>query len=321
MRRHSTNVAAQPVAGRSRLTSLAIGHLRPLLFSIGQAWRSPVSTFMTAAVIGIALALPFALYLLTVNLQGLAGRWDDSIQISVFLHRDIDVNRASQVAQQWRSWAAVAAVEVILPEQALAEYKRLSGFDAALQALGENPFPALLVVQPGKGYVDEAPLQSLIERLKAEPVADMVQLDTQWVRRLSALVDLAQRAGGWLAVLLGLGVLLVVGNTIRLHVEKRKDEIQITQLFGATDAFIQRPFVYSGLIYGVLGALLAAALLTAGQLWLHGAVERLALLYGSPFRLIGWNIKELTVLLMTGAGLGMGGSWLAVHRHIRALDD
>jgi cell division transport system permease protein len=145
-------------------------------------------------------------------------------------------------------------------------------------------------------------------------------LDTQWVRRLTALVGLAQRAGGWLAVLLGLGVLLVVGNTIRLHVEKRKDEIQITQLFGATDAFIQRPFVYSGLVYGLLGALIATVLLTGGQLLLHGAVERLAVLYGSPFRLIGWNIRDLVLLLVSGAGLGMGGSWLAVHRHIRALD-
>jgi len=224
-----------------------------LLSSLGNIVRNPLPSLMMVGVIGIALALPTGLYLLLENVQNISSDWGGAAQISLFLRHDVDEKKVDELADRLYQHPDISNVRVITPADALKEYQTFSG--DALKTLGENPLPAVLVVQPAAN--DNTINQILLEKLQELVEVEIAQFDMLWAKRLFAMVEIVRRGTLILAILLSLAVLLIVGNTIRLSIQNRRDEIEINKLVGATDAFIRRPFLYTGFWYGLLGGLIA----------------------------------------------------------------
>lgn len=297
-----------------------IRHAQTFFYALGLMVRRPASSLMTAAVIGIALAMPAGLHVLLTNAKAVTSGWDGATRVSLFLHRSTADREAQALATRLRQLPDIIEVTYISREQALDEFRTLSGFGEALDALVENPLPAVLVVQPRVGGAGPEMMTALLERLRGQPEVDIAQLDMQWIKRLYALMDIVERGVWVLASLLALAVLLVVGNTIRLAIQNRRDEIVVMKLIGGTDAFIRRPFLYTGLWYGIFGGIIAWALVTTALLFLHEPVQQLAGLYQSGFRLQLLDLSGTGALLGSGVVLGLAGSWLAVGRHLREIE-
>lgn len=295
-------------------------HVQAMLYALGRVCRQPGASLMTIAVIGIALALPTGLYVALQNVQGISAGWESAAQISLFLKKGVDDGAARVLAAELQAYAEVAQVSYIAPEQALADFRATSGFGDALDVLGENPLPAVLVVRPAADSGSASGIEQLLERLKQRPEVEIAQLDMEWVKRLFAILQIGQRGVLVLAVLLALAVLLIVGNTIRLIINNRRDEIEINKLIGATDAFIRRPFLYFGLWFGLLGGALAWLLVSASLLALAGPVRRLAVLYDSSYSLAGPGWTNGVALLALSGALGLLGAWLAVRRHLAEIE-
>ena len=295
-------------------------HSQVALETLGRLTRNPLASLMTAAVIGIALALPAGLFILVDNLDRLSGSWDGQASVSVFLKDTLPAETANALVGTLRDWPEVAAVTLITPEQALEEFAQHSGFADVLATLDENPLPAVLLVLPAAPHSGPRPAAVLQERLQNLPETELAQLDLEWVQRLNAMLELARRGVLIISALLALAVLLVIGNTIRLEIQNRREEIVVTKLIGATDGFVRRPFLYSGVWYGVSGALLAWLLVEAGFWLLAGPVRHLAGLYQSGFSLQTLPLQLLLLLLSGGMLLGLLGSWLAVGRHLGAVE-
>ncbi len=296
-------------------------HARAALGSLGRLWRSPAASLLTVAVIAVALALPGALWLLLKNTQRATGGWDAGAQVSVYLEPGLDAAAVDAAAARIAEREDVRVIERIDADRALAEFRELAGFEQALEALESNPLPAVMVLEPAAGTPrSTASLESLARQLQDIDGVDQARLDLEWVERLYALLAVIERGVTLLALLLFAGVLLIVGNTIRLDILNRRDEIEVTKLIGASDAFIRRPFLYGGLWYGLGGAVSAWLLLAVTRALLSGPVGRLAAAYGSQFRLDGLTLAETGFLIALGAGLGWVGSWLAVGRHLRAIE-
>jgi cell division transport system permease protein len=295
-------------------------HLQVFFATLGNLARAPLTSLMGITVIGITLALPAGLYVVVDNLQRASGRIATSGQISLFLKRDVTAKAAGKLAAELRRRGDVAGVEYISPDAALAEFRRTSGFGEALNTLDRNPLPGVLVVTPSASRSAPDALRALGDELGRQPEVDLTQLDLEWVRRLHAILGLAERGVWILAGILSLAVLLIVGNTIRLAVLNRREEIAITNLIGATPAFIRRPFLYSGAVQGLLGAAVAWALVGLSLLLLSSPVEDLATLYGSRFEIEGVGVESGLALLGLGTGLGWIGSRIAVGRHLRSIE-
>jgi cell division transport system permease protein len=295
-------------------------HAQVALASLGRLFNNSLASFMTCAVIGIALALPIGLHVMLNNLQSLSGGWDSGASISLFLKQSVSDKQAAALAKKLRLHKRIEKVELVTKEAALDEFQRLSGFAEALQALDSNPLPSLLVIQPKSDYTTAETAQLLVRELGLLPEADIVQLDLQWVRRLQAITVIAQRAVVVLATLLGLAVLLIVGNTIRLEIQNRQAEIEIAKLIGATNAFIRRPFLYTGIWYGFFGGIIAWLLVAISITLLKGPVSNLANLYESAFDLSSLDWRTVITLIAGSGLLGLTGSWLAVSKHLSAIE-
>jgi cell division transport system permease protein len=285
--------------------------------SFQQAMYAPLLTLLTSAVIGISLALPAGLFLLLENARQITQHWDANTQISLFLKAEITDNAAIQLAEQLRQQPTISKVRIIGKEEALAEYRELSGFSDALQALDENPLPAVLVIQPA--MQDNENIKNLFQMLQQLPEADNVQFDMRWLKRWFAMVEVIRRGILVLAGLLGLAVILITSNTIRLAVNNRREEIEITRLFGANNGFIRRPFLYSGLWYGVLGGLVAFVLIKIGFALLDTPLQHLNSLYQTQYQLNLFEIDIVLILLTIGALLGLSGAGFAVGKHLRQM--
>lgn len=298
---------------------LAHQHARDLVDSLGRVYRAPLASLLTASVIGITLVLPAALHVTFKNLDALSYSWEGTVQASLFLADDLDEAEGRRLARRIAEREDVAATDYISRAEALAEFRELSGMDAALDALEQNPLPAVIVVRPDS---DEAAgdIATLVESLGAEPGVARARVDQAWLRRLYAILDVAERGATLLAVLLGLAVLFIVGNTIRLDIENRRAEIEVMKLVGAPDSFIRRPFLYSGFWYGLAGGVLAWVLLGICLLALAGPVRELAGLYGSEAGLRGLGARGSLWLVGAGIALGWLGSAVTVTRQLRAIE-
>ena len=294
-------------------------HAQMSLSSLGRLSRSPISTAMTAAVIGIALALPSGLHLLVDNVRDLSNTWDGTASVSLFLAESVTDEQAETVRQQIAQRPDVADTQLIDRGQALAEFRRLSGFGEALDLLDSNPLPAVVLIRPQPQLEGAEAYARMAEELQAYREIELAQVDLQWVERLGAITRTFDRAVFILAVLLAGAVLLIVGNTIRLEIQNRHSEIEIVKLVGGTDAFIRRPFLYEGLWYGVLGAAIALVLVLAALIMLDGPVQRLAGLYQSDFSLAVIDPASLLGVAFGGPLLGLAGAWLAVGRHLSQI--
>jgi cell division transport system permease protein len=292
-------------------------HLYVLFSSLGQILRTLLPSLMTAAVIGIALALPTGLYLLLENVRHVSHEWHQTVQISLFLKQNVDEAKAHQLTDQLLRRPEVSNVQIITPAEALEEYRTLSGFGEALKALADNPLPYVLILQLATTNPDAG--TQLLEELKRITEVEIAQFDMLWLKRLFTMIELVRRGILILASLLSLAVLLVIGNTIRLAIYNRREEIEIHKLFGATDAFIRRPFLYTGFWYGLLGGMIAWSLVTFSFWLLREPVKQLTMLYYSQFELVTLDVFSSLVLLSTGGLLGLAGAWLAVGKHLMEI--
>jgi len=286
-------------------------HAYSLVSSLGRFARKPWSTLLTIGVMAVALALPLGLWLVLDNVGRFAGSAQQSRQIALFLEVEVDAARASAMAGTLRQREDVAVVEVRTPEQGLAELREQGGLDAAVDALDENPLPTVLLVTPaGDGAL-------LADSLRDADGVHIVQHDAEWRRRLDGWLRFGGRVALVLALLLGLGALLVVGNTVRLDIQARRDEIGVLQLLGASDGFIRRPFLYLGAWYGLGAGLLALALLTATHLALQAPLAELSASYGSDFALEGLGAAQAGWVLLGAMALGWLGAGVVTGHFLR----
>lgn len=288
--------------------------------SLVRLLQTPMQSLLTWLVVAIALALPAVLYLVLAQFQNLGDTWQTQPRVSVFLHVRASEQASVQLRDALLQRAEIEAVDYVSPDQALREFEQYSGLGSVLDTLEDNPLPGVLVVHPAAGHRTPEQLQGLKESLSAEALADDVRLDMDWVRRLHQIMVIGQRLVAAMAALLALGVLLVIGNTIRLAIESRRDEIVVVKLVGATNAFVRRPFLYTGFWYGFGGGLLAWLLLTLGVQWLSSPVAQLAELYQSNIRLQGLNWWESITILFGSGVLGLLGAALAVSKHLHAIE-
>lgn len=295
-------------------------HAQSFISSLGQLLRNPASNLFSTTVIGISLALPAGFYLILENAERIMESWEGTVQIALYLHPEVMDTEAAELRDTLSRNELIENVELITKEQALTEYKKFSGFAEAIDALEENPLPSMLLVQPRIESLSQSAGEILFEQLGHLPEVETAQFDRQWVQRLYIILHILRRAVIILSTLLSVAVLLVIGNTIRLSIINRRTEIEINKLFGATNSFIQRPFLYTGFIYGIAGSIIAWMLLFASIAIMEAPVKQLAGLYNSDFRLQGLDFKELGILMITGGSLGLLGSWIAVGRHISELE-
>jgi len=295
-------------------------HAQTSIGSLGRLSQQKLATILTVLVIGIALALPACLHLLITNAQTATGNWNRAVDLTVFLKRPTSVEEAKRTADRIKQRRDVSSVELIAADEALKEFRRDSGFGAAIEALNDNPLPHTLVVRPSEGFTTPASLDALAADLRAQPSVEVVQLDTAWVNRLNAILEAIRRGLALTAGLLALGVMVIVGNTIRLDIQNRRAEIEVTKLVGGSDAFVRRPFLYNGIWYG-LGGGITAWIITIGVTGvLREPVGRIAGLYGSAFELGGLDLRATLILLGSGIVLGWLGSYVAASRHLRAIE-
>ena len=306
---------------RKALSTWLLQHAQASIFSLGQIFKHPLNSLLTTAVVGIALSLPAGFYLLLDNSQRVASEWDSSSEISLFLRYELEEEQALALARELEQWSSIARVDYVSREQALQEFLSHTGSAATMGvALEENPLPPVLLLQPEMRGMDIKDSEQMMARLRSLEDVDTAQFDRQWIERLFAIIEIVRKGVIILAIGLAIAVLVIVGNTIRLAIYNRRSEIEVNKLFGASDAFIQRPFLYSGLFHGIGGGLLAWAMLSLSLFLMHSPVSRLAALYASQFQLQGLDLLESLALLGIGATLGLGGSWLAVKRHIRDIE-
>ena len=308
---------AQQTRFSSRLRAWGRHHRAMALDSLFRLVRYPLGNLLTMLAIAIALVLPAALWLTLDSAKLLDAELDESASLTVYLDMGIDAAQAARIEEAVSADGGVAQTRMISPEQGMADFQQSLGIDDTLAGLDDNPLPTSIVISPQD--VEPAAMAELAERLGGGTGIDEVRVDLAWVERLRHLAALGRRVALALGVLFGFGVLLVVGNTIRLAVESRRREIEVVMLIGATHAFVRRPFLYSGAWYGAGGGLLALGLLALGNHWLSLPVAALAASYGASFTLPQLDVTGSTILLSCSILLGWLGAWLAVTRHLSSI--
>lgn len=276
-------------------------------------------TLLVWLLIGIALALPAALYLLDRNLAGAAGDWRGTHGFSVYFQVGVDAQVPAEFARRLADDTDIHTVRLITPDEALAELRLHLGATDALEALGDNPLPAT-VRAVAKPDVPVTRLERLATRLKAQAGVDAVVVEKAWLERLAAIRTLVRRAAGMVAALLGVGAVLISSATVRLAVLVRLTELQVRALVGASARFMRRPFLYLGVIYGFGGGVVAAMLLAAALAWLEAPLRRLFASYGAEAVVVGFDGAFVLALLGIGIVLGAFGAVLACRARLRELD-
>lgn len=299
----------------SRYLSL---HTRNFIGAFERVLSQPVGSLMTILVIAIALALPAGLSVLLNNIQALSGSWEGAVDFTVYLEMGVAEERAGEMALEIEARPDVNRAVLINRTEALEEFRAYSGFGESLDALEENPLPHALVVRPEGGT--EGDVEALAAALTAMEDTMLVQLDTAWVERLRTMLELARRIVEIATALLALAVVVVIGNTIRLEINNRRDEIEVVKLVGGSDGYIRRPFLYLGFCYGLAGGILAAVTIGLGLGLIGGPARSLAELYGSSYTLVGLDSTQMMLLLGGGAVLGWAGAGIAAARHLRAIE-
>lgn len=283
--------------------------------------QKPLGTLMTVAAVAIALALPAALAVALDNVKRLGGDWQRSVAVSVFLAADVDDAQGTQLSQRLEERPEVETARLISRAEGLREFRDYSGLGAALDQLNENPLPIVVELQLQPTALEPAILKAFIAQVEASPEVDFLREDAQWAQRFQAIVDLMRAGVALLAFLLGLGVLLVIGNTIRLEIENHRDEIRIMGLVGATPRFARRRFLYIGAWYGLIGGGVAALLVTLMVWLLATEAASVAAIYHKSFSIRGLSLTGMATLLIGSTLLGIIGGWIAVGRHLDPFKD
>jgi cell division transport system permease protein len=305
---------------RAKLDAMLAHHRHTLEDSLLRLLRDPFQTLMTTVVVAIALSLPATLLLVVDNVRQFENNFESFSQITVYVNNTASQQQIDAIQEKIVSLSEVNSLVYINPEQALQQFTEASGFGSALEYLEDNPLPPVLLVEPAMDVLSlPQKSQQLMADLANIDHIDDVQIDMLWLQRLRSLTEFGKKVVLALGGALGLGVLVIIGNSIRLAIHNRREEIVVVKLVGGTDAYVRRPFLYFGMLLGFFGALEAAIMLTIGFWWLGGSVENISQLYDSHFELSGPGIQGVFALLSTGLLLGLAGAWLAVGKHLNHI--
>jgi len=311
--------AVAPVHSSSAFSIWLARHASTCIGALGRLSRQPFASLMIVLVIAVTLALPAAINVVVKNAQSVSSSWNNALDFSVYLKLDITVSEAEGLARLIRQRADVESVDIVTADAALAEFKLASGFGDALDQLGDNPLPHALVVRPSPGNTG-ASLTLLQEEIGNLPETDLVQVDTEWVQRFHAILDIVRKAIAIGSALLGVAIVVVIGNTIRLDIENRREEIEVTKLIGASNAFVRRPFLWTGFWYGLLGGTSALLLVQYGLYLLKEPVTRLAGLYQGNISVVTLGASESLTIIGAAVFLGLFASWVTAARHMRRIE-
>ena len=313
-----SNVRRRKPPTVNQISAYLLHHLQSLTFSLGKIYQAPTTTIMTVAVIGITLSLPGGFYLFLKNIDAISGDFRSSTQISLYLNLRTTEKQARALEGDIADMDHVTATRFISRETSLEEFRRDSGFGKSIDTLSSNPLPHTIVVEPDDA--DTFTVRNLQNRLQAMPEVEIAKLDTEWLERLYTIIEIAKRSVAIITILFAFAMLLIIGNTIRLDIQNRYQEIIVTKLIGATDAFIRRPFLYGGVWYGLLGGITSWLIVEIGYLAISGPLARLNLLYKSDMNLITFSFQDFVVLIVASTLLGLTGSWIAVARHLNQIE-
>ncbi|MES1983164.1 MAG: permease-like cell division protein FtsX [Pseudomonadota bacterium] len=290
-------------------------HIFVLRFALRRLFTSPATNLLNVLVMGVALSLPAGMYLLLQNVQDLVRQAAGAPQISVFLNMHTGQEDIERIGKQLRQHRAIAQVQFVPRDQALQQLRKNSGVADVIGGLTENPLPDAFIIYPKK--TSAKALETLRGELEQWPKLEHVQLDSAWAHKLDALIRLGRRAVLILAILLSFALLAVTFNTVRLQMLTQRDEIAVSRLIGATSAFIRRPFLYFGMLQGLLSGALAWLIITCSLTLVQTRLAELAQLYESSFLLQTFSFADSLSLLLFSTYLGWIGAWLSVTQHLR----
>ncbi len=315
----ANNIRRDKPATLNKIGAYFLHHMQSLVFSLGKIYKTPTTTIMTVAVIGITLSLPGGFYLFLKNIDAVSGDFRSSSQIALYLDIELDEKKARDLERQVADMPEVAKTEFVSKQKSLEKFRQTSGFGKSIDTLSSNPLPHTIIVEPASS-ADTFAVKNLLNLLQTLPGVEIAKLDTEWLERLYTILEIAKRSVAIITILFGFAVLLIIGNTIRLDIQNRYQEIIVTKLIGATNAFIRRPFLYGGLWYGLLGGLISWLIVEIGYLAISGPLERLNLLYQADLVLITFTFQDFIILISSSTLLGLTGSWIAVARHLNQIE-
>ncbi|MAD91656.1 MAG: cell division protein [Gammaproteobacteria bacterium] len=296
-----------------------IKHISASLGALGRMSRQPFASFMIILVIGVTLALPATISIVIKNTQSMSDNWDDTINFSVYLKKNISIKNAEEVAKLISQRADIENVKIITADEALLEFKNQSGFGDALDQLDVNPLPHTIVIDPSPKSTSTS-LFFLHEEIRNLPEIDIVQADTDWIKRFHAILNIVRKSIDIGTILLGIAIVVIIGNTIRLDIENRREEIEIAKLIGADNAFIYRPFLWIGFWYGLFGGIFSSLLLQYGIYLLKDPISRLANLYQGEIFLTSYSMAENVIIVGLAISLGIFTSWATTARYMRQIE-
>ena len=305
---------------KDRFNTYFSTHFDTAFESLDRLLRTPGSSLLTVFVLAIALLMPILLYVALQNVQAVTNGWETSNQLTLYLKIDTPETNAKALSRQLKERQDIADTLFVSRQQALEEFQEISGFGDVLKYLDDNPLPHVISVTPQANLKSLNDVRALVAEFENIKWVEHVDIDLEWVQRLSSLIDIGARTVWALSLVLGLSVVLVVGNTIRLAIESRRDEIIIIKLVGGTDSYVSRPFIYTGMWYGLASGLIAIVGLVSIVLWLSGPAERLAQAYQSPFKIEGLTLVDYLSFLGLSVILGLSGAFFSVQRHLRLIE-
>ncbi|WP_395340205.1 permease-like cell division protein FtsX [Ningiella sp. W23] len=311
------NVKVNPI---QRLFMFLTDHVRQAVNSLGELYRTPFASLMTIGVLGFSLTLPSTLYILVKNTEQISEQWQQASEISLFLYDNVSEANAQQLITRLSVWDEIESVSYISADDALDEFQTVSGLGDAIAYLDQNPLPAVVLVIPTSKHATPTNAAVLLDKLRQEREVEIGKLDIEWLERLYALLDIAKELVFLLAILLFFAVVLIIGNTIRLNILNKRDEILVMKLVGATDAFIQRPFMYTGFWFGILGGIMAWLTVSVILWWIGWSLESFMRLYQVQLDITGMKGSALAVMLLISVALGLIGSMLSVNRHVKEIE-
>jgi cell division transport system permease protein len=315
----ANNIRRGRPATSNKLVAYFLHHMQSLVFSLGKIYQAPATTIMTVAVIGITLSLPGGFYLFLKNIEAMSGDFRSSTQITLYLDINLSEKRARAVEKQIANTANVDDTVFVSKQESLEAFRQTSGFGKSIDTLASNPLPHTIIVEPVSN-ADTFIVKNLLNSLQAIPEVKIAKLDTEWLERLYTILEIAKRSVAIVTILFAFAVLLIIGNTIRLDIQNRYQEIIVTKLIGATNAFIRRPFLYGGLWYGLLGGIISWLIVEIGYMSISGPLNRLNLLYQADLVLITFTFQDFIILISSSTLLGLTGSWIAVARHLNQIE-
>jgi len=315
----SSNTRRDKPATTNQMIAYLMHHLQTLIFSLGKIYAAPTTTIMTVAVIGITLSLPGGFYLFLKNVDAMSGDFRSTTQITLYLNLKVKEKEARKLQNEIELMSEVTDTDFVSRHDALESFRQSSGFGKSIDTLSSNPLPHTIIVEPDSN-AETFSVKNLLNALQAMPEVEIAKLDTEWLERLYTIIEIARRSVAIITLLFACAVLLIIGNTIRLDIQNRYQEIIVTKLIGATNAFIRRPFLYGGVWYGLLGGLTSWIIVEIGFLAISGPLNRLNLLYQADLVFVTFSLHDFIILLSSSTLLGLAGSWIAVARHLNQIE-